>query len=527
MANSWTYTFENLPRYTGTGTEYTYYFVENSLDGYDVDITYTRDADGNYSFTAVNTEVIDVTVNKVWNDGGADHTGDTVTVSLYRQAGAAAREHVADQTLPVSGAWSYTFADLPRYDANGDEYAYTLEEAAVAGYAAGIAFTKDECGDYTFTVTNVKQISVTVTKVWNDGGLDHSGDTVTVLLYRKVGTGTATQIASQVLPVSGSWTYTFATLPPYETTGNEYEYTVQEDTVPDGYYAQITSARDGDGNYTFTITNTLLTDITVTKVWDDGGMDHSGDTVTVTLYRQLNTTKTLIASQTLPVGGLWTYTFADLPRYDASGNEYTYLIEEDAVTGYSTVITFERDAEGNWIYTVTNTLRVGLVIEKRDSANGATLPGAKFDLYRQAGSTETGAVPVPGSSVYGVLIGIDYTSGADGRITIDGLLPATYWLVETQAPSGYKLPPNALGFTLGADGTGSGLSDTTYMALPASGSGLSLIVKDEKSSVLPDTGGPGTLIGTWLGLALIAITCFMYIALRANKRGKEAGFFSR
>ncbi len=427
------------------------------------------------------------------------------------------------QTLNSGNGWAYTWT-VDRLNSDGYPYYYFVAENTVPdGYAVSYsANNADGITQGTLTVTN-RCTYIPVEKVWVGGAAVHGSPSVTVQLTAN---GTAITGQTTVLNSANNWKSRFVNVA-YDSSKT---YGVVEVPPLTGYTVTVTgSAASG-----FTVTNEKKIGVTVTKVWNDSDATHPS--VTVKLFKQEGAggaVQDTGQSVTLPQGGSWTYTFAGLPQYTAAGVEILYTVTEAAPPeGYQSAVGDPvRDAAGNYAFTITNTKRYNVTVEKRDSASGATLAGAEFDLYLETGVVSDGAIPGAtrsGSAVYGVKQNADaYVTGSDGRITLASLLTGTYWLAEIKPPGGYFAPTNSFGFTLNTDGSIGGLTDTALTQVSGSGSSLLLIVKNVKGYVLPDTGGPGTTFGTGLGLALIALSGFMYITGRLRKRrGKEGNSFS-
>ena len=93
-----------------------------------------------------------VSVSKVWNDGdNADGKRPaSVTVDLLRDG---VKIDSATIEAGEDGSWTHVFQGLRKYDpADGHEYAYTVTERAVEGYASEV--TGDAANG--FVITNTK-----------------------------------------------------------------------------------------------------------------------------------------------------------------------------------------------------------------------------------------------------------------------------------------------------------------------------------------------------------------------------------
>lgn len=107
--------------------------------------------DVNASPKAESYATVDVTVNKVWNDGkDTSFRPASISVSLYKGGNL-----VDTVTLSSSNSWSYTWSGLEKSDS------YSVSEAAVSGYAA----TYSQSG-YTFTITNTPKLVQTGQLNW-------------------------------------------------------------------------------------------------------------------------------------------------------------------------------------------------------------------------------------------------------------------------------------------------------------------------------------------------------------------------
>ena len=143
------------------------------------------------------------------------------------------------------------------------------------------------------------------------------------------------------------------------------------------------------------------------------------------------------------------------------------------------------------------------------------LAGAKFDLYRTATQAEIDArtsVEIPHTSIQGIKLEGDKVTNDNGVATFEKYQANgtnyDYYLVETQAPSGYNILDNAvkLNFT---DADVAGTAGVYTVKVPNS-SGIQL----------PITGGTGTVIFTIIGIALMVGAVVLFVVSR--KKAKES-----
>ena len=187
------------------------------------------------------------------------------------------------------------------------------------------------------------------------------------------------------------WTQT-VNVPVYKAgaTGQAIVYNVNETTKINGYKASVSgTAEEG-----FTITNTYEPEkvsISVEKVWNDADNQDGKRPTSVTI--KLNgTDKTL----TLQASNEWKGSFTGLPKYGTNGEEITYTISEEKVTGYTPNIT---SVSGG--YKVTNTHAVAMSDEisgtvtwaEDESYKDITRPDSVMvTLYKQVAGGEKTAV---------------------------------------------------------------------------------------------------------------------------------------
>lgn len=142
---TWTMTFENLPKEDTNGHEYTYTVKEREVDGYTATITGSV-ADG---FSIANTVTETVSGTKVWDDAD-DQDGirpDFIVVNLLKNG-----EKFDSKQVTAEDGWAFLFDGLTKYDADGNEFVYTVSEDAVEGYESAI--TGDAATGFTITNTH-------------------------------------------------------------------------------------------------------------------------------------------------------------------------------------------------------------------------------------------------------------------------------------------------------------------------------------------------------------------------------------
>ena len=151
--NVWEYIFEDLPKYTSSGSEITYTLSEQ--ENGEENNKFYQSSINQENKTVTNTfevpdERVNVTVTKIW-----DHTNNvyekpaTIKVQV-KGNGNVYEQQITDAQEIADNTWEYTFERLPKYDARGDVINYTVDEEEVTAGDLDY-YQKDISGN---TITN-------------------------------------------------------------------------------------------------------------------------------------------------------------------------------------------------------------------------------------------------------------------------------------------------------------------------------------------------------------------------------------
>lgn len=116
----------------------------------------------------------------------------------------------------------------------------------------------------------------------------------------------------------------------------------------------------------------------------------------------------------------------------------------------------------------------------------------------------------------GEVIFDNLTTGEDGVIMVDGLAVGTYTLIEKSAPAGYK-PIDDMEFVIESGETDSSIKDVVVHKGYLKSLGDDGVIVDKENdifSILPETGGTGTVALTVVGVGLMAGAAFLVMRSR-------------
>lgn len=368
--NEWKHTFAELDQYDQQGKEIKYLVKELAIEGYQTKITGNADEGFMVTNTRVGTTVIAGT--KTWDDKGAeDKRPKSITITVLQNG-----EEYDTVTVTPKSNWTYTVPNLPAYDENGKAYEYTIVEDDVEGYKS----TVDG-----FDLTNTLKTYALGNYVWVDRDKDGIQDEneevlegVKVELFDENGD----KISETETDENGR--YIFDELPAgkykvkftlTEEQAKKYKFTKQNtaddvrndsDADEDGWTREITL---DDGNeqlrkeyedQAFNATEGIdptwdagvieMVNISVEKVWiDNNNVEEARpEKITVTLFANEGEVETVELSEE----NNWTYNFNGLDKYDANGEEISYMVTEKDVEGYKGEV---EETEHGFVITNTKT----------------------------------------------------------------------------------------------------------------------------------------------------------------------------
>ena len=319
-----------------------------------------------------------------------------------------------------------------------------------------------------------------------------------------------------------------ADIPMYKADAKGINYQLT-DTMSDGLtFAGIESVKiSSDGGD--------WGDAAYTTTADSSAVGTAGATVKIKLtddaQLRTNTKVRVILSATLNTGA----------KVGAEGNPNSVdLSYSNKYTGGGDNYTTPEDT------VITYTGELNLVKKDRDE-NQKPLAGAEFTIYREAkaGETSTITAKINGNDVDLVEVKKTVASDADGKITVTGLDVGTYYAIETKAPEGYSIDATPVELvltvnnnTMNLDGNGdAGRGDkldvdstikngntanstaiTNYPATWEVNNKTEETIYNAKGLTLPGTGGMGTTLFTFGGIALILVACVMFIVYTRKQK---------
>jgi len=487
-------TMNRLPKYSPDGKLYQYRAVEdliivggklvnaNNISGTDPTsgtvggFSYSSNTgSGAASSTITNTvATTSVASSKTWADNeNANGTRPTsVTFHLLQNENGTDTDlgPTYYRTLTKDDAWKGpTWTDLPKKNAAGNPYTYTVTEVTVPGYTSAV--TGDGSAANPYAVTNTA-IPVSIFKVAADGTTRLAGAKFT--LNGIFTNDTVEETKTWTSSATDAWNLTG-----FLVQGNVY--TLTETVPPTGYtlpgitttylkvnnQGQLLTGTSATGTFTTTVTNNALAvkdtvnKVTITKK-DAGGTTLTGAifTITGTFADAADQTKktpgdTVITTNANP--------FVLTGRLIA-GNTYT-VAETKAPDGYLTMQNSFTVTMGTDGHLTAGALPAGVnVTIGYDAAEGATIMVADEPTVLKASkyaSTDTGKeTPVAGAvftvKPVGTATFSDATQGPlsftstnvqsnPGNLTAKLKTETDYTIQETTAPAGYQLPsPNPI-----------------------------------------------------------------------------------
>lgn len=446
--NEWTKTI-NVRKYDANADEIEYTLAEEEVSKGDL-YFYTPDVD-NDNFTITNSfevpdDVVTVKVNKEWEDEEhEDKRPEQIKFVLTSKVGNEEAEYVDKKVRDVKTEDNFEFAELPKYNENGDVISYDVNEVEVKDNDLFFYESEKEViGENNFQFTNTFRVptgkeneqDITITKVWDDNGYKEKTRPNYVTLTLNGNDYNVAPKDGDTNITSDEWTLTIPNQAIYNENGDEIEYKVEEkaENVPANYE----SSQVND----LTIKNTYVEPdeketITLRKVWDDNNNSENKRPEKVTFKISgltkngtIDVTKN-VSSKNAIDENTWEITNVELDKYDKFGAPYEYTFEE--VDNNSEYVVTNLSKNGN-VYSATNTLP-SMTVDKKVSeiikANGdvvtpedenSKMTVAKDDIIKYT-ITVTNNTDIPLSNVVVTDKDLQITSDKDGKNPIkDGIV---------------------------------------------------------------------------------------------------------
>ena len=291
--------------------------------------------------------VVEEVPTDAYADGGPDvvgnENGTIYKLKWYVKDGAMLRNH--------------NFSLVYEVDVDIDETGFEYDTNYPANGNTIIEYTEkngDEITEVTedidvpdVIVDKPETVKISVTKIWEDEDNKYGErpESITINLMAD-----GVKIAEKTVTAEDNWTYSFEEVFKYDAEGKEIVYTISEEEV-EGYETTING---------YDITNTYVkpevepepeskpeskpepepepetVNINGTKTWEDEDNKYGKRPESITINLMADGVK--IAEKTVTAEDNWTYSFENMLKYNAEGNEIVYTVSEEEVEGYETTV---------------------------------------------------------------------------------------------------------------------------------------------------------------------------------------------
>ena len=369
---NWSYTFTNLPKYNELGNIINYSVEEQEVNANDFKF-YTNkiigDKDSGFRITnkfVVPEDKIQIQVTKHWEDNNNVNNRRPESIKfVIKQNNAEIKSKVVTGSRTTDENWSYTFDNLAKFDENGQEIDYVLEEQEVnADDMKFYTGTTSENRKSGFVVTNKftvpnETIKPRVTIEWDDNSNNKNKRPNDVKVVVKNNNGKIVKEGNVTgNPTDNSWTKEFEDVPKYDGNGKEIPYTV--DVIPNNpndlefYVPSIKGDKDKGFVVTerFTVPGQTI-DLNVVKKWNDNSNARNKRPESIKLVVK-NGNGIVNEKVITGTGSEWTYTFKKLPKYNNDGEVINYTVDEQEVNE-GDLLFYSKEVNNN---VITNTMRL-------------------------------------------------------------------------------------------------------------------------------------------------------------------------
>ena len=369
---NWSYTFTNLPKYNELGNVINYVVEEQEASTNDFRF-YTNkvigDKDAGFTITnkfVVPEDKIQIQITKHWEDNNNVNNRRPESIKfVIKQNNSEIKSKVLTGNRTTDENWSYTFDNLAKYDENGQEIDYVLEEQEVNAddmkFYTGTTSGNRKSGFVVtnkFTVPN-ETIKPRVTIEWEDNSNNKNKRPNDVKVVVKDNKGRIVKEGNVTgNPTDNSWTKEFEDVPKYDGNGKEIPYTV--DVIPNNpndlefYVPSIKGDKDKGFVVTerFTVPGQTI-DLNVVKKWNDNSNARNKRPESIKLVVK-NGNDIVNEKVVTGTGSEWTYTFKKLPKYNNDGEVINYTVDEQEVNE-GDLLFYSKEVNNN---VITNTMRL-------------------------------------------------------------------------------------------------------------------------------------------------------------------------
>ncbi len=369
---NWSYTFTNLPKYNELGNVINYVVEEQEASTNDFKF-YTNkiigDKDAGFTITnkfVVPEDKIQIQVTKHWEDNNNVNNRRPESIKfVIKQNNSEIKSKVLTGNRTTDENWSYTFDNLVKFDENGQEIDYVLEEQEVnvddMKFYTGTTSGNRKSGFVVtnkFTVPN-ETIKPRATIEWEDNSNNKNKRPNDVKVVVKDNKGRIVKEGNVTgNPTDNSWTKEFEDVPKYDGNGKEIPYTVEViPNNPNDLEFYVPSIK-GDKDKGFVVTERFTVpgqtiDLNVVKKWNDDSNARKKRPESIKLVVK-NGNDIVNEKVIIGTGSEWTYTFKKLPKYNNDGEVINYIVDEQEVNG-GDLLFYSKEVNNN---VITNTMRL-------------------------------------------------------------------------------------------------------------------------------------------------------------------------